>query len=1531
MRATGVSTTSEDGEVMVIIGKKGSGIDMRKSRTHGLKATLAAVTCLVAIAAGSGTAQGEVTYDFSFGSSGKGAGQFSAPSGVAINQTTEDVYVADQTANRVEQFDKNGTFIRMWGQEVDLSTNEDICTAVSGHPCGVGGQGTGSGHFDHPRGVAIDQSTGDVYVQDAFNYRIQKFDSSGNFILMWGKEVNATTEGNLCTAASGNTCQAGKKGTDGTPGEFSEWRNVRKQGLLPKFVNELPSIAVDDAGYVYVADPSALPYARVQKFNSNGIFDSQVVSPPSETNSDLGMISPGGVAVSEAGDAFVTEMEGTASFEPAGVIASIKKFDASEFSATGPSGSWSWRIGVAIYRAGQVLAVDPSNQFLFSGDGSQRCADITEPTGFHIVEYTPSGEEVDCTVPTSPALGVDQGLGPGGIAVSGAHKLYAADTLSKVIRVYDVPVAGPPTVEAQSANEITSNSVVLKAGIAANLGETTFHVEYGTEPCSGASCTSTPESDSIGAAYAAKPASKSIEDLEPKTIYYYRFVATNGAGSVYGPDRSFRTYPRPSFDPSCGNNLARQQTGAALLPDCRAFELVSAEDQGGYNVESDLVPGGKPFQGFPLADGKALYAIKDGGIPNSGKPTNRGPDPYIATRDAAAKRWNTEYVGVPADAPSAEPFSSTVAGADSGLGTFAFGGDEICDPCFGDGSAGIPVRKPDGSLVQGMAGSEPVALPVPAGGVQKHLSADGTHFVFSSEQKFEPAGNDETGDVTIYDRNLNTDVTQVVSTLPTSETMQAGDEVAELDISSDGSRIIVATLVGEDEAGNKLWHPYMHIGPNSGSYDLAPGTTTGVLYSGMTDDGTKVFFTSRDKLTGDDNDESADLFRVDVNKEAAVSLTRVSTGEGGTGDTDACDPAFNSYNLDDWNTIPGGPTDCSVVAIGGGSGIAKGDGSVYFLSPELLDGEGLDGAPNIFLARPGDDPRFVGTLESTATEPLGALTPKYKEPLHSFTTPTGIAIDDQDGSTYVLDVNEDFGGGNVFVQKFDSVGNEDTSFAGDSILNGSDGANSLFAGIGFPFIGPTPVPTQIAVDNSSSVNAGDLYVPSPLTGEVRRFSSSGTYEKSISTEGLTPVGIAVDPTNGDLYVGSTEGFILVYSASGSIINFLFASGFPINLAVDSSSNLYEANGSNTTIHFAAGGSEVFDEKPSYGVAYAATTDLIYVDRGNAIVEYNAAGEQQGPPVGGEVLSNSVGLAADVGKIVVSNQGGGDAAVFERVAAPSRGYDSPLVIGSVRSPEADEGGQFQATPDGRYAVVTSVRPLTGFDSEGKYEVFRYDADTGVTDCVSCTTSGLPPSTDGSLASNGLSLINDGRVFFTSGEPLVLRDTDSKKDPYEWSEGVVELVASGQSSFDSGLLTASADGTDVFFFTRDTLAPNDANGSLMKIYDARADGGFLLIPSLPSCAASDECHGPGSQEASAVKIGTLEGRRGNVEARVGCDAGKLARRAQKLSRRAKALRRRAHKASGKRQSALRRQARSAARKANRSRKAARRCRGRTGGSR
>ena len=52
------------------------------------------------------------------------------------------------------------------------------------------------------------------------------------------------------------------------------------------------------------------------------------------------------------------------------------------------------------------------------------------------------------------------------------------------------------------------------------------------------------------------------------------------------------------------------------------------------------------------------------------------------------------------------------------------------------------------------------------------------------------------------------------------------------------------------------------------------------------------------------------------------------------------------------------------------------------------------------------------------------------------------------------------------------------------------------------------------------------------------------------------------------------------------------------------------------------------------------------------------------------------------------------------------------------------------------------------------------------CVSCNPTGAPSAGEASLASNGLSLTDDGRVFFNTTDPLVGADTDEKQDVYEW---------------------------------------------------------------------------------------------------------------------------------------------------------------------
>jgi hypothetical protein len=764
-------------------------------------------------------------------------------------------------------------------------------------------------------------------------------------------------------------------------------------------------------------------------------------------------------------------------------------------------------------------------------------------------------------------------------------------------------VLGPVAVEG-----IRTSRATLHTELASNGADTTYYFEYGTDTSYG----SVTESGQTPRSFHPAVVEGSIEGLQPDTVYHLRVVATNSAGTTYGPDRVIKTYPISSggANDQCPNALARKQTSAQRLPDCRAYELVSADNTGGYDVESYLVPGQEPFPGFPAAKDRLLYATHAGAVPGPWNATNKGRDPYLATRTADG--WVTDYKGLPADLnPAAGSFASELGEADSILDTFAFAGPNLCDPCFESGLAtGIPVRLPNDQLVQGMAGSRDPGTNSarPEGRVAKYFSADGRDLVFASKYAFEPGANTDGTSLTVYERDLSAGVTRIVS-LDDNGTVLSGPGISELDLSADGSRVLIGKRVSTDSDGNEYVHPYMYVASAEKGVDLAPGATSGVLYGGMNAAGSVVYFTTPDQLLPEDEDTSADLYRAAVSPAGTVDLSLVTDDS-----TSACDPVANA-NGAHWNTT-GAAANCDAVAIGGGGGVVSDGGSVYFLSPETFSGEGTADQPNLYVASAGASPRLVATLEP---------------------------------------------------------------------------------------------------------------------------------------------------------------------------------------------------------------------------------------------------------------------------------------------------DNPLVLDSVAASAARRTGDFQVTANGAFAAFTSALPLTGIENFGYRSVFRYDAGSGNLACSSCDTTGTSDGTyagDATLAPSGLSVLNNGSVFFTTPFPLVLNDANGRSDVYETTPaGLQELISSGTGSFDAGLLTVSADGTDAFFFTHDTLAPEeDRNGQLMKIYDARVGGGFFKLPPAVPCKASDECHGPSSPVPPPPDIkssgpstpgNVVICRKGTVKHRNRCIRRKHRKHAKKHHRHA---RKRHHRKSG-----------------------------------
>ena len=177
------------------------------------------------------------------GSAGSGAGQLGTPKGVATDPSG-DVYVADEFNQRIDEFSAAGAFIKAYGWGVsDGASQFETCTST----CQAGIGGGGAGQLDDPEGVATD-SSGDVYVADDNNSRIDEFSAAGAFIKAYGWGVaDGASKFETCTS----TCQAGIEG--GGAGQlFIPW-----------------DVATDSSGDVYVAD---LGNERIDEFSAAGAF-----------------------------------------------------------------------------------------------------------------------------------------------------------------------------------------------------------------------------------------------------------------------------------------------------------------------------------------------------------------------------------------------------------------------------------------------------------------------------------------------------------------------------------------------------------------------------------------------------------------------------------------------------------------------------------------------------------------------------------------------------------------------------------------------------------------------------------------------------------------------------------------------------------------------------------------------------------------------------------------------------------------------------------------------------------------------------------------------------------------------------------------------------------------------------------------------------------------------------------------------------------------------------------------------------------
>ena len=202
-----------------------------------------------------------------------------------------------------------------------------LCIAVHGVSAAEtyvfsGMLGTGEsadGQFSGPTGVDIDDA-GNVYVADAGNDRVQKFDANGNFIMSLGEgqlsnahDVAVSDDGLIYVLNNDIYNYVHVLSADGTP--ITQWGDrVTADG---HFLPPTTAIALDSAGYVYVGMLGG--NQQINKFSSTGEF---VTSWGTNGTGDGQVYGVTGIAVDGIGNVYVAEYGNhrVQKFDPNGVF-----------------------------------------------------------------------------------------------------------------------------------------------------------------------------------------------------------------------------------------------------------------------------------------------------------------------------------------------------------------------------------------------------------------------------------------------------------------------------------------------------------------------------------------------------------------------------------------------------------------------------------------------------------------------------------------------------------------------------------------------------------------------------------------------------------------------------------------------------------------------------------------------------------------------------------------------------------------------------------------------------------------------------------------------------------------------------------------------------------------------------------------------------------------------------------------------------------------------------------------------------------
>jgi len=511
-----------------------------------------------------------------------------------------------------------------------------------------GEEGALPGQFEEPTGVAVDESSGDVYVVDAKNERVEIFRASGSGGYEYLSQFKVHSPGAIAVDNStggsdpsrGDVYVAGSLEKEApaeerdfvyeySPSEakvIHKWRTFKaKEGeeLAELELEDIAGVAVDSGGalWVYWGSEGVIDAFSKQPTKAEG---SKLVWEPSlrrtpEVESRFGCFARASFAVAPAHESFYVGYERESSNEtcPGESEEAPDPFAIAKLDSSAPTPRTVTR------------EIDHQNTTAVAVDATS--GDVYLDNVTSVAAFTPSGSLIQ-------RFGSEQLSGGSGVAVDGSSgQVLLAESAKDMVAVF-APEEAPqaPVVDGVSAQSLTPSSTELRAQIDPRGAETEYQFQYGTVDCASApsSCTSVPVPGAkIKAGFGDQSVSVEVAGLQPATAYYYRVLATNARGGpVQGAPspNTFQTLPSPS-----------------VLPDGRAWELVTPAEKHGAAVEA-IPPHAKDGIIQAAADGAEIAWLAAG--PVVGEPVgNRSFEStqLISTRGAGG--WETQSLETPHD------------------------------------------------------------------------------------------------------------------------------------------------------------------------------------------------------------------------------------------------------------------------------------------------------------------------------------------------------------------------------------------------------------------------------------------------------------------------------------------------------------------------------------------------------------------------------------------------------------------------------------------------------------------------------------------------------------------------------------------------------------------------------------------------------------------------------------------------------------------------------------------------------------------